>query len=168
MHPHPHERSRTSRRALLPASVMLGVAFVATSCQPGSPLPGAPLGPTVSMKWGQAHLTPAAVVGALSTQQASKRAQQEAGLSADRSPDELTTGVFTDDTLTKMGPGGAMRLIDHRKVYVAAFKGVPVMATGAPGAPRSRPIHRNPSIGTVTVVMDASTGSMLEQLTEGN
>jgi len=120
------------------------------------------------MRWGQAHLTPTAVVGALSSQQASERAQQEAGLSADRSPDELSTGVFTDNTLTKMSPGGAMRLIDHRKVYVATFKGVPVMATGAPGAPGSPPILTKPSIGTVTVIMDASTGAMLEQLTEGN
>ncbi len=61
-----------------------------------------------------------------------------------------------------------MRLIDHRKVYVATFKGVPVMATGAPGAPGSPPILTKPSIGTVTVIMDASTGAMLEQLTEGN
>lgn len=131
-------------------------------------LPDARVEPTVSMRWGQAHLTPTAVVGALSSQQASERAQQEAGLSADRSPDELSTGVFTDNTLTEISPGGAMRLIDHRKVYVATFKGVPVMATGAPGAPGSPPILTKPSIGTVTVIMDASTGAMLEQLTEGN
>lgn len=126
------------------------------------------MGPTVSMKWGQAQFTPAAVVGAISTQEASKRAQQEAALSIARSPNDLATGVFTDNTLIRMGPSGPKRLLDHRKVYVATFRGVPVIAAGAPVPPGSRPIQRKPSVGTVTVVMDASTGAMLEQLTEGN
>lgn len=157
----------TGSLTTLSLAMLSGARGVSGAPSAASPSPGAPVGPTVLMKSGQAHLTPTAVAGALPTQQASKRAQQEAGLPADRSPDELTAGVFTDDTLTA-GPGAARRLLDHRKVYVATFKRVPVIAGGAPVAPGGRAIQRKPGIGTITVIMDARTGAMLEQLTEGD
>lgn len=75
--------------------------------------------------------------------------------------------MFTDNTLTRMSPGGPERLLDHREVYLATFEAVPVIPVGAPGVPGNRAVPLRPSLGRVTVILDARTGTMLEQFTEG-